>query len=163
MAFDAVSAEKIKGSARELSREQAAATAMVAEAQQRGLELTGPNGLLKPFTKNVPETALNEEMPEHFGHKRYGADAGREPMNVSDGIRSETVISDALGEVRIEGSSRSGKRVRVADCEEASTAASVASETISRVTDKVVAELQEWASRPLDAMYVATAVFCGSL
>jgi hypothetical protein len=30
---------------------------MVAEAQRRGLELTGPDGLLKLFTKNVLETA----------------------------------------------------------------------------------------------------------
>ena len=30
---------------------------MVAEAKARGLELTGPNGLLKLFTKNVLETA----------------------------------------------------------------------------------------------------------
>jgi hypothetical protein len=38
---------------RKLSAEQAAAAAMVAEARERGLELTGPNGLLKLFTKNV--------------------------------------------------------------------------------------------------------------
>jgi DNA-binding NarL/FixJ family response regulator len=31
---------------------------MVAEAKVRGLELTGPNGVLKLFTKNVLETAL---------------------------------------------------------------------------------------------------------
>ncbi|WP_246608002.1 transposase, partial [Paractinoplanes toevensis] len=36
---------------RKLSPEQAAAAAMVAEARQRGLELTGPDGLLKLFTK----------------------------------------------------------------------------------------------------------------
>jgi putative transposase len=33
---------------------------MIAEARARGLALTGPNGLLKLFTKNVVETALNE-------------------------------------------------------------------------------------------------------
>ena len=52
---------------RQLSPEQAAAAAMVAEAKARGLELTGPNGLLKLFTKNVLETALNEELAEHLG------------------------------------------------------------------------------------------------
>jgi transposase-like protein len=30
--------------------------------------------------------------------------------------------------------------------------ASVSKETISRITDKVVAEMQEWANRPLDAI-----------
>jgi putative transposase len=103
MTSDAVSAEKkIKGSDRELSPEQAAAAAMVAEARQRGLELTGPNGLLKLFTKNVLETALHEEMTEHLGHERYRAHAGRESTNVRNGTRSKTVNSDAVGEVRIE-------------------------------------------------------------
>lgn len=48
---------------------------MVAEAKARGLALTGPDGLLKLFTKNVPETALNEEMTEHLGHEKNQADA----------------------------------------------------------------------------------------
>ena len=60
---------------RKLSPEQAAAAAMVAEARQRGLELTGPDGLLKLFTKNVLETALNEELTEHLGvHSGVGHD-----------------------------------------------------------------------------------------
>lgn len=33
--------------------------------------------------------------------------------------------------------------------------ASVSKETVSRITDKVVAEMEEWSSRPLDSMYVA--------
>lgn len=51
-------------SGRELSPEQAAAAAMIADAKARGLALTGPDGLLKVFTKNVLETALNEEMTD---------------------------------------------------------------------------------------------------
>jgi transposase-like protein len=181
-----VSAEKkIKGSDRELSPEQAAAAAMVAEARQRGLELTGPNGLLKLFTKNVLETALHEEMTEHLGHERYRAHAGRESTNVRNGTRSKTVISDAVGEVRIEvPRDRESafephivkkRQRRLADVDEIVLSlyakglttgeisahfseiygASVSKETISRITDKVVAEMQEWASRPLDAVYVA--------
>jgi transposase-like protein len=75
---------------------------MVAEARQRGLELTGPNGLLKLFTRNVLETALNEELTEHLGHERNGAEAGRESTNVRNGTRSKTAISDAVGELRID-------------------------------------------------------------
>src|SRR5215469_13272518 len=64
MTSDAVNPHKSDQSdeGRQLSPEQAAAAAMVAEARQRGLELTGPDGLLKLFTKNVLETALNEEI-----------------------------------------------------------------------------------------------------
>src|SRR3954462_938109 len=85
----------VKG--RRLSPEQAAAAAMVAEARQRGLELTGPDGLLKLFTKNVLETALNEEMTEHLGHEKNQAEEGRESTNVRNGARSKTVVSDAAG------------------------------------------------------------------
>jgi putative transposase len=72
---------------------------MIAEARARGLALTGPNGLLKLFTKNVVETALNEEMIEHLGHEKNRAPAGRESTNVRNGTRSKTVISDAVGDV----------------------------------------------------------------
>src|SRR5918912_286079 len=88
-------------SGRQLSPEQAAAAAMVAEARQRGLELTGPNGLLKLFTKNVLETALGEEMTEHLGHEKNRAEAVRESTNVRNGTRPKTVICDAVGEVDI--------------------------------------------------------------
>src|SRR6195952_1016119 len=90
----------VKG--RVLSPEQAAAAAMVAEARQRGLALTGPDGLLKIFTKNVLETALNEELTEHLGHEKNQADQVRESTNVRNGARPKTVISDAAGEVSIE-------------------------------------------------------------
>ena len=33
--------------------------------------------------------------------------------------------------------------------------ASISRETVSRITEKVVAEMAEWATRPLDAVYVA--------
>src|SRR3978361_343783 len=87
---------------RQLSPEEAAAAAMVAEARQRGLALTGPDGLLKLFTKNVLETALNEEITEHLGHEKHGAEEGRESTNVRNGARPKMVLSDAAGEVTID-------------------------------------------------------------
>ncbi len=88
MTAEIVSPRKNTGAkGRRLSPEQAAAAAMVAEARQRGLELTGPDGLLKLFTKNVLETALNEEMTEHLGHEKNQADQGRESTNVRNGAR----------------------------------------------------------------------------
>src|SRR3954468_20618898 len=93
---------KTVGAKRQLSPEQAAAAAMVADAKARGLELTGPDGLLKLFSKNVLETALNEEMTEHPGHDKNRAESGRESANVRNGTRSKTVVSDATGEVRID-------------------------------------------------------------
>src|SRR5213592_5003636 len=102
MTSDLVSLRKSEKTGRQLSPEQAAAAAMVAEAKQRGLALTGPDGLLKLFTKNVLETALNEEMTEHLGHEKNRAESGRDSTNVWNGARSKTVISDAAGEVEID-------------------------------------------------------------
>ena len=50
------------------SSEEMAAAELVKLAKEQGLSLTGPDGLLKQFTKNVLETALNEETTEHLGH-----------------------------------------------------------------------------------------------
>src|SRR3954462_9406601 len=171
--------------AQELSPEQAAAAAMVAEAKARGLALTGPDGLLKLFTKNVLETALNEEMTEHLGHEKNQADPDRESTNVRNGTRPKTVVSDAAGEVRIEvPRDREStfepqivkkRQRRLTEVDEIVLSlyakgmttgeisahfaeiygASVSKETISRITDKVVAEMTEWSSRPLDRVYVA--------
>src|SRR5215208_6751018 len=170
---------------RGLSPEQSAAATMVAEARQRGLELTGPNGLLKLFTKNVLETALNEEMTEHLGHAKNQADQGRESTNVRNGTRAKTVVSDAAGEVSIEvPRDRAGtfeprivkkRQRRLNEVDEivlslyakglttgeisAHSAeiygASVSKETISRITDKVIEEMNDWASRPLHGVYAA--------
>ncbi|WP_435062418.1 IS256 family transposase, partial [Amycolatopsis thermoflava] len=161
---------------------------MVAEARQRGLELTGPNGLLKLFTKNVLETALNEEMTEHLGHEKHRAERGRDSTNVRNGTRKKTVLSDAAGEVEIEvPRDREStfepqivkkRQRRLTDVDEIVLSlyakgmttgeisahfaeiygASVSKETISRITDKVVAEMQDWASRPLDGVYAAVFV-----
>src|SRR3954447_12135038 len=174
--------------AQELSPEQSAAAAMVAEAKARGLALTGPDGLLKVFTKNVLETALNEEMTEHLGHEKNQADPDRESTNVRNGTRPKTVISDAAGEVGINvPRDREGtfepqivkkRQRRLTDVDEIVLllyakgmttgdisahfaeiyGSSVSKETISRITDKVVAEMNDWANRPLDSVYGAVFV-----
>jgi putative transposase len=107
--------------ARELSPAQAA-VAMRAEASARELALTGPDGLLKLFTKNVLETALSAEMTEHLGHERNQVESGRESTNVRNVSQATTVISDPAGEVEIDVP-RDRERVRTAHCEEAATSA----------------------------------------
>lgn len=176
---------KIKKSGRELSPEQAAAVAMVEAAKEKGLSLTGPDGLLKLFTKNVLEAALNAEMTEHLGHAKHGADPDRESTNVRNGTRSKTVISDAVGEIEIEvPRDREGsfqprivkkRQRRLGDVNEVVLSlyakglttgeisahfadiygASVSRDTVSRITETVVAEMEEWKHRPLDSVYAA--------
>ena len=67
----------------EESAEQQAAAELVRLAQEQGLSLTGPDGLLKQLTKTVLETALNEEMTEHLGYEKHdpaGAGHGQHPQ-----------------------------------------------------------------------------------
>ncbi|RBM14088.1 IS256 family transposase [Prauserella sp. PE36] len=190
MASDAVSADqrKMRKSERERSAEQAAAAAMVAQARERGLSLTGPDGLLKLFTKNVLEAALNEEMTEHLGHAKNRADSNRDSANVRNGARGKTVVSDAAGEVNIvvprdrestfEPKIVKKRQRRLTDVDEIVLSlyakglttgeisahfaeiygASVSKETVSRITDKVIEEMQDWASRPLEPVYAAVFV-----
>ena len=71
------------------------------QARDRGVALTGPDGLLKALTKTVIETALDEEMSEHLGYDKH-APEGRSRGNSRNGIRTKTVLTDACGEVDID-------------------------------------------------------------
>jgi putative transposase len=81
--------------------ERAAIREMVKSAKARGLDITGPDGLLKLLTKTVLETALEEEMTDHLGYEAHDP-AGRDGGNSRNGTRAKTVISEAAGEVTIE-------------------------------------------------------------
>jgi putative transposase len=186
MTSDVVSPRKSeKRAGRQVSPEQAAAAAMVAQAREQGLDLTGPDGLLKLFTKNVLETALNEEMTEHLGHAKNQADPDRDSANVRNGTRTKTVVSDAVGEVEVavprdrdstfEPQIVKKRQRRLGDVDEIVLSlyakglttgeisahfadiygASVSKETVSRITDTVVAEMEDWAHRPLESVYAA--------
>src|SRR4051795_3994046 len=169
----------------EPSAEELAARELVRLAKEQGLSLTGPEGLLKQFTKNVLETALNEEMTEHLGHEKNRAAEGRDSTNVRNGTRPKTVLTHATGEVDLEvPRDRDGtfepvivrkRQRRLGEVDEIVLSlyarglttgeisahfeqiygASVSKETISRITDKVIEEMQAWASRPLDEVYAA--------
>jgi putative transposase len=173
-----------KRKAGEPSAEQQAAAELVRQAKEQGLALTGPDGLLKQLTKTVLETALNEEMTEHLGHakrERAGSGSG----NIRNGTRSKTVLTEATGQVEIDvPRDRAGtfepqivrkRQRRLSGVDEVVLSlyakglttgeisahfaeiygASVSKETISRITDKVLEEMNEWAVRPLDAVYAA--------
>ncbi|MBG6237295.1 transposase-like protein [Mycetocola sp. CAN_C7] len=169
----------------EPSAEADAARELVRLAQEQGLSLTGPNGLLKQFTKSVLEAALNEEMTGHLGHEKHHADPGRESANVRNGSRPKTVLTEATGHVQIEvPRDRDGsfepvivkkRQRRLNGVDEIVLSlyanglttgeisahfaqiygASVSKETISRITDKVIEEMNEWSARPLDEVYAA--------
>ena len=169
----------------EPSAEEIAAKELVRLAKEQGLSLTGPGGLLKQFTKNVLETALNEEMTAHLGHEKNRVAEGRDSTNVRNGARPKTVLTGASGPVELEvPRDRDGtfepvivkkRQRRLGEVDEIVLSlyarglttgeisahfeqiygASVSKETVSRITDKVIEEMQAWASRPLNEVYAA--------
>jgi putative transposase len=167
----------------EPTAEQLAAEELVRRAREQGLSLTGPDGLLKQLTKTVLETALNQELTEHLGHERHGQPA--ESGNIRNGTRPKTVLTESTGQVQLEvPRDRDGsfepqivkkRQRRLTGVDEIVLSlyakglttgeisahfaeiygASVSRETISRITDKVIEEMQSWQQRPLDGVYAA--------
>src|SRR6202167_2062430 len=167
----------------EPSPEQRAAEELVRRAREQGLSLTGPDGLLKQLTKTVLETALNQELTEQLGHEKHGQAA--EPGNIRNGTRPKTVLTESTGQVQLDvPRDRDGsfepqivrkRQRRLTGVDEIVLSlyakglttgeisahfaeiygASVSRETISRITDKVIEEIQSWQARALDEVYAA--------
>jgi len=154
---------------------------LLAQAEEQNIELVGPGGLLNELTKNVLETALDAEMVEHLGYEKHDPD-GRNSGNSRNGTRSKTVLTE-IGPVEIEVprdtestfepqivKKRQRRLTGVDEIVLSLTArglttgeiaahfqevygARISKDTVSRITEKVTAEMTEWLSRPLDEVY----------
>ena len=102
----------------EQSAEQQVAAELVRLAQEQGLSLTGPDGLLKQLTKTVLETALNEEMTVHLGYAKH--DPPGATAQLRNGARAKTVLTDIRARWR-STSPATGTRRRAADGAQAPT------------------------------------------
>jgi putative transposase len=146
--------------------------------------LTGPGGLLKQLTKSVIEAALDEEMSDHLGYDKHAVE-GRNRGNSRNGTRAKTLLPDAAGEVGIDvPRDRDGtfapkivakRQRRPSSVDEVVLSlyakglttgeisahfadvygASVSKDTVSRITDRVIEEMQTWWARPLERVYAA--------
>jgi len=175
---------KKRTSSRATPGERAAVAELVKAARARGDDITGPDGLLKSITATVLESALEEEMTDHLGHAKHRAPDGG-AGNIRNGTRPKTVLTDAAGEVTIEvPRDRAGtfepvivkkRQKRLTDVDAVAISlyakglttgeisahfaevygASISKDTISRITDKVMEEMQSWSSRPLQRVYAA--------
>src|SRR3954470_3165378 len=161
--------------------QQQLAQQLVDAARAEGVELVGPAGLLTGLTKTVLETALEAEMSEHLGHERHDP-VGRDSGNSRNGTRIKTVLTeigpvqievprdrdasfdpeivrkrqrrlDGIDEIVLSLTARGLTTGEIAAHFEEVYGATVSKDTISRITDKVVEEMTEWANRPLDAVY----------
>jgi putative transposase len=148
----------------------------------RGLkpeELSGPGGLLSQLAGRVVEAALEAEMTEHLGHPPGGVPQG---ANVRNGSTAKTLQTD-VGPVDIKtprdrdssfrpqivpkrqtrlaglddkvlGLYAGGMTVRdISHHLSEIYGTEIGRDTISRVTDAVLEDVQAWRTRPLDAVY----------
>ena len=161
--------------------ERSLAEQLVERAKADGRGLVGPGGLLADLTKQVLETSLEIEMEEHVGYAKHAAE-GRNHGNSRYGTRSKTVITE-IGPVEIDvprdrdGSfepltvRKGQRRLDGVDAMVISLTAKglttgeveahlaevysteISRETISKITDRVLGDMAEWQTRPLDRVY----------
>ncbi|KLN89669.1 transposase, Mutator family, partial [Bifidobacterium bifidum] len=124
-------------------------------------------------------------MTEHLGRAKHKKSKDGRAANTRNGTTAKTVVTDSVGPVRIEvprdrdGSSEPvvvrKRQRRLPGVDEVVLSlyarglatgeisahfqeiygADVSRETVSRITERVVAEKDEWRSRPLDRVYAA--------
>jgi putative transposase len=154
---------------------------LVARARSEAVELTGDNGLLTALVRQVLQTGLEVEMTDHLGYQRHAVE-GRGSGNSRNGTTPKTVTTE-IGQVRLDvprdrnatfepvtvrkgqrrldglsgnvislyakGMSTGDIQAHLAEIYDTD----VSRDTISRITDMILEDLQAWQSRPLDAVY----------
>jgi putative transposase len=161
--------------------DDATVAALAGQARDKGVALLGEGGLLRQLTKRFLEASLEGELDAHLGYAKRDV-AGRNGGNSRNGHRSKTVLTE-VGPVEVavprdrDGSftpqivrkrqrrldgvdgivlSLSAKGLTTGEiCARLGEVygASVSKETISAITDRVVAAMGEWRNRPLDPVY----------
>ena len=158
---------------------------LVEAARSEGIALTGAGGLLPALVARVLETGLNAELTEHLGYERHARDGGG--TNARNGSFPKTLTTE-IGEVPIRvPRDRDGtfepvlvphgqRRLDGLEAQVISLYAnglttgeigdhlaeiygtSVSKDTISRITDGIVADMEAWQSRPLDPIYAVVLI-----
>jgi putative transposase len=145
---------------------------LVAEANEQGLDLVGPEGVLTGLTKRVLEAGLEAEMTEHLGYDKHAVE-GRDGGYSRNGTRPKTMLTEVgpvpLDVPRDRDSSfepqlvkKRQRRLRgvhemvisltakglTTDEVQAHLAevygTEVSRETISRITDAILPEMADW-------------------
>ncbi|NNC76054.1 MAG: IS256 family transposase [Acidimicrobiia bacterium] len=181
MTNDDVAVEAPSDDTSEERPDRSLAEQLVDQARADGKNLVGPGGLLSDLTKQVLETGLEVEMEDHVGYEKHAVE-GRNGGNSRNGTRAKTVITD-VGPIEVDvprdrdGSfepqtvRKNQRRLDGVDAMVLSLTAkglttgeveahlaevygtTISRETISKITDRILGELAEWANRPLDRVY----------
>ncbi|MFI0454619.1 IS256 family transposase [Actinomadura sp. 6N118] len=157
------------------------AAELIERAKTEGVSLVGPDGLLAGITRTVLQAALEAEMTEHLGYdkgerpagptgnhrngtsgKTVSTEVGRveiqvprdragefEPQIVPKHARRVTGFDEAIISLYAKGLTTGEIKAHLAEIYQVE----VSRDLISRITDNVVAEMEAWRARPLDAVY----------
>ncbi|MDY6030413.1 MAG: transposase, partial [Treponemataceae bacterium] len=106
-------------------------------------ELAGENGLLKKLTSRFYSKALDAEMDEHLGYKKND-NAGDNSSNSRNGYTTKTVITDDNDTIEVQVPRDIQRHLQQVYGVE------VSPETISNITESVMADVREWQNRPLE-------------
>jgi len=164
------------------------ANELLERARAEGVSLVGRGGLLSGVTRQVLQAALEAEMAEHLGYER-GEGGARAGLNMRNGTSPKTVRTE-VGDIELKvPRDREGSfeplivpkhARRLAGFDEAVVSlyakglttgeiqahleqvydVEISRSLVSRVTEKVSAELESWRSRPLDAVYAVLYIDC---
>lgn len=148
--------------------------------------LTGDGGLLPSLLGRVLSSGLSAELTEHVGYERHSVE-GHHSWNSRNGSYPNTVTTEVgqvevstpcdragsfdpvlvpKGERRLDGLSgqiislyakglTTGEiRAHLEDIYDTS----ISKDTISRITDAIVADMEAWQSRPLDPIYAVVLI-----
>lgn len=154
---------------------------LVERARGEGVALTGEGGLLPALVANVLQAGLNIELDDHLGYQPYAVE-GRGSGNSRNGGYPKQVITD-VGPVEVrmprdrDGSfdpvtvpkharrldglteqviSLYAKGMTIGEIQahlEEIYGTELSRETISKITDAIVADMVAWQNRPLDRLY----------
>ena len=162
------------------------AEALVEQARVTGVALTGDGGLLPALVGRVLETGLQAELTDHLGYEPHALE-GRGSGNSRNGSFAKTVTTE-IGQVPIQvPRDRNGtfeprlvphgtRRLDGLEAQVISLYASglttgeiqghleeiygtsISKDTVSRITDAIVADMEAWQSRPLDTVYAVVLI-----
>jgi putative transposase len=154
---------------------------LMARVEVEGADLLGPGGLISEMTKKVLERAMDTELTDHLGYEK-GDPAGRGSGNSRNGTSPKTVHTDIgtipldvprdrngefeprivpKGSTRLKGFNERiialyARGLTVRDIRKHLAEiydVDLSPDLISKVTDAVWDELEEWRNRPLDVVY----------
>ena len=154
---------------------------LMEQVDRDGLRLTGEGGFLPELVKRVLEAGLQAELTDHLGYEK-GDPAGSGSGNSRNGSTPKTLSTEigpvlistprdrnatfdpklvAKGARRLDGLSAmvvslyaGGMTIRdIQHHLESTLSVELSHETISNITDAVLAEMTAWQTRPLEPIY----------